>query len=181
MAKKYDTLVCEAVKRNPLKFVDILIEEAEGAGNYAPLLREAACVIANLLLTEEEWHQRPDGSYKEVFGQSNTTEPLIRLAGEAGAKNKGAPETVKCPHTPLEHIVPEKGKIYRNHAGGEYICEEVLHERNPSVCVLRRLSDDYTLQAHEIYEYPDGTIQWGYSSGGYWPDGYCKKKKISSI
>lgn len=63
MNKDYDTLVCTAVKNNPLGFVDILRTEAEVAEkyncsskNFAPLLREAACVIANLLLTEEDWH-----------------------------------------------------------------------------------------------------------------------------
>ncbi|MEY8573673.1 hypothetical protein AALD01_04580 [Oscillospiraceae bacterium 21-37] len=62
--KDYDTLVSSAVKKDPLSFVDILQEEAERAEksecksqNLALLLREAACVIANLLLTEEEWHK----------------------------------------------------------------------------------------------------------------------------
>lgn len=63
-AKEYDTLVCLAVKKDPLRFVDILREQAEVAEkgeckpkDFAPLLREAACVIANLLLTEEDWHE----------------------------------------------------------------------------------------------------------------------------
>lgn len=62
--KEYDTLVCEAVKKDPLAFVDALQKEAESADRsehpswaYALPLREAACVIANLLLTEEEWHK----------------------------------------------------------------------------------------------------------------------------
>lgn len=69
MSKEYDTLVCTAVKNNPLGFVDILRVEADVAEKYrcspkyfAPLLREAACVIANLLLTEEDWH---DAAKKE--------------------------------------------------------------------------------------------------------------------
>lgn len=63
MIKDYDTLVCLAVKKDPLAFVDILRDQAEVAEkgecksqNFAPLLREAACVVANLLLTEEDWH-----------------------------------------------------------------------------------------------------------------------------
>lgn len=58
MDKEYDTLVCAAVKKDPLAFVDILQEEAGIAEkgeckseNLALLLREAACLIANLLLT----------------------------------------------------------------------------------------------------------------------------------
>lgn len=51
MNKEYDTLVCTAVRNNPYGFVDALIEEAGRAKNrrIEPLLREAACVIANLL------------------------------------------------------------------------------------------------------------------------------------
>lgn len=56
MSKEYDTFVSIAVKKDPLAFVDILQEQAMEAEEYAPLLREAACVIANLLLTDEEWH-----------------------------------------------------------------------------------------------------------------------------
>ncbi len=65
--KEYDTLVSVAVKRDPLAFVDILREEAEAikskvadehvSGGYALLLLEASCVIANLLLTDEKWHE----------------------------------------------------------------------------------------------------------------------------
>lgn len=64
MSKEYDTLVCSAVKKDPFGFVDILQRQAEVAEigkckskDLAPLLREAACVIANLLLTEEDWHK----------------------------------------------------------------------------------------------------------------------------
>ena len=63
MIKDYDTLVCLAVKKDPLAFVDILRDQAEVAEkgecksqNFAPLLREAACVVANLLLMKEDWH-----------------------------------------------------------------------------------------------------------------------------
>lgn len=63
MIKDYDTLVCLAVKKDPLTFVDILRDQAEVAEkgecksqDFAPLLREAACVVANLLLMKEDWH-----------------------------------------------------------------------------------------------------------------------------
>ncbi len=64
MNKEYDTIVCSAVKKDPLGFVDILQGQAEVAEkgecksqDFAPLLREAACIISNLLLTEEDWHK----------------------------------------------------------------------------------------------------------------------------
>lgn len=51
---QYDTLVCNAVKSDPLDFVDILNQEAITAPeNLQSLLKETACVIANLLLSDE--------------------------------------------------------------------------------------------------------------------------------
>lgn len=65
-SKEYDTLVCSAIRKDPLSFVDILQKEAERAEkgerpsrDFSPVLREAACVVANLLLTDEEWHKIP--------------------------------------------------------------------------------------------------------------------------
>lgn len=51
MDKEYDTQVCVAVKNDPYGFVDILNQEAEKSSDAGlqSLLREAACVIANLL------------------------------------------------------------------------------------------------------------------------------------
>lgn len=51
MSKEYDTMVCMATRSNPYGFVDALIEEAGRAENRGveSMLREAACVIANLL------------------------------------------------------------------------------------------------------------------------------------
>ena len=50
MDKEYDTHVCIAVKNDPYGFVDILNKEAENAcTGLRRLLKEAACVIANLL------------------------------------------------------------------------------------------------------------------------------------
>lgn len=62
----YDRLVCTAVKNDPLRFIDVLLDEATNPdiGHVEPLLREAACVITNLLyqLGEKvDWNagQRP--------------------------------------------------------------------------------------------------------------------------
>lgn len=90
----YDTLVSEAVKRDPLKFVDILNQETASAGDKECLLREASSVIANLLLTDEEWHPLPDGSIEKAFAdwqdeikgisaKLGTAELLAQLAEEA--------------------------------------------------------------------------------------------------
>ena len=47
--KDYDKLICVAVKNDPLGFIDILYREADLKPDCARLLREAACVIANLM------------------------------------------------------------------------------------------------------------------------------------
>lgn len=49
--KDYDRMVCIAVKNDPIGFIDALNDEANRNENsgLAPLLREAACVIANLM------------------------------------------------------------------------------------------------------------------------------------
>ena len=70
----------------------------------------------------------------------------------------------------VKHIVPVVGRLYRNAAGGEYICVELLTDEHPVGGVLRRVSDGYTLRAHDICENPDGRVYWAYSTGGHWPD-----------
>ncbi len=98
---KYDTQVSKAVKNSPLEFVDVLNGEAEAAGDMEPMLREAACVIANLLLTEEDWHPAPDGSIKKALADwrldlnhiietLGTEELLAQLAEEASELGKAA-------------------------------------------------------------------------------------------
>lgn len=46
-----DRLVCTAVKNDPVGFINLLHAEGCSAenGNHGALMREAACVIANLL------------------------------------------------------------------------------------------------------------------------------------
>jgi hypothetical protein len=70
----------------------------------------------------------------------------------------------------VKHIVPVVGRTYRNAAGGDYICVELLLDERPVGGVLRRVSDGYTLRAHDICENTDGTVYWAYSTGGHWPD-----------
>lgn len=83
-----DTLVSEAVKRSPLEFVEILHREAATAGKLEPLLHEAGCVIANLLLTDEEWHlnlEGNDASTKEgICGPSTHETNHDRLVSQKG-------------------------------------------------------------------------------------------------
>ena len=36
---------------------------------------------------------------------------------------------------------------------------------------MKRVKDGWTLEAHTITMYEDGTIEWDYSTGGHWAGG----------
>ena len=74
------------------------------------------------------------------------------------------------PRSTPKHITPVVGRTYRNAAGGDYTCVELLTDEHPVGGVLRRVSDGYMLRAHDICENPDGTVYWAYSTGGHWSD-----------
>ncbi|WP_050699009.1 hypothetical protein [Anaeromassilibacillus senegalensis] len=61
-------------------------------------------------------------------------------------------------------IAPQIGEIYTNRNGDEYLCTNICNE---SVS-MERLKDGWTLKAHGVRQYPDGTIEWDYSTGGHW-------------
>lgn len=56
------------------------------------------------------------------------------------------------------------GRIYTNRNGNEYLC--IGHSENGSI--MERTKDSWTLTAHGITIYNDGTIEWDYSTGGRW-------------
>ena len=66
---RYDTSVTKLVQNNPLAFVDRLNEAASIYPGADVFLREAACVIANLLLTDEDWHNDIEtGTHDDAIG-----------------------------------------------------------------------------------------------------------------
>lgn len=62
------------------------------------------------------------------------------------------------------HFVPEIGTIYLNRNGSEFLCMAVRE----TGAVMERVSDGWTLTAHGLLMYADGTIEWDYSTGGRW-------------
>ncbi|QNK41564.1 hypothetical protein [Caproicibacter fermentans] len=60
-------------------------------------------------------------------------------------------------------IVP--GCTYTNHNGGDYLCQSIPDDNS---AVMERVKDKWTLVAHGIEKYEDGTIEWDYSTGGHW-------------
>jgi len=57
------------------------------------------------------------------------------------------------------------GCTYTNHNGSDYLCKSVPDENS---AVMERVTDGWTLVAHGIQRYGDGTIEWDYSTGGHW-------------
>lgn len=59
---------------------------------------------------------------------------------------------------------PEVGEIYENEGGGRYECIET----GSTNALMRNEASDWTFIAHGIGVYPDGKIDWDYSTGGYY-------------
>ena len=61
-------------------------------------------------------------------------------------------------------FTPEPGKIYTNKGGGTYLCVRSFTPETPTF--VNTLSG-WTLRAHGVGIYDDGTIDWDYSTDGY--------------
>lgn len=66
-----------------------------------------------------------------------------------------------------EYITPIPGAVYRNRNGYEYRCKTALSDHS---AILERVTDNWTLTAHGVQQYHDGSIEWNYSTGGHWPN-----------
>lgn len=68
------------------------------------------------------------------------------------------------------YIRPAPGQVYRNRNGQDYRCITALSGHD---AILERVSDHWTLIAHGVQQYRDGSIEWDYSTGGRWERGLC--------
>ena len=79
-----------------------------------------------------------------------------------------------------QYIIPVAGQIYRSRSGGEYRCtgntlymSDEQQRRALSlgdhVAYMERVKDSWSLSAHGVIQYADGTIEWNYSTGGHFP------------
>lgn len=64
----------------------------------------------------------------------------------------------------MKRISPEVGKTYKNRNGSDYICKAADFENT----TMERIKDGWTLIAHGVCQYEDGTIEWDYSTNGHW-------------
>lgn len=62
----------------------------------------------------------------------------------------------------MENILKD-GEVYRLNCGGDFFC---LGNEN-DVYRLKNLSSGWVLDAHNVQINDDGTIEWGYSTGGH--------------
>ena len=64
-----------------------------------------------------------------------------------------------------QKFTPLPGQIYRNRGGGEFRCLRGLSDLYHAV--MQNTASGWTLHAHGCGVYPDGAIDWDYSSCGY--------------
>ena len=64
-------------------------------------------------------------------------------------------------------FLPENGKIYRNAGGSEVVCIMALDGWKSCTAVMANIKSHWTFIAHGIGRYEDGTIDWDYSTKGY--------------
>ena len=59
------------------------------------------------------------------------------------------------------------GQVYQNKGGGAFLCIKQIDE---NVYVMLNIKSSWMLHAHNITMYEDGTIEWDYSSNGYFSE-----------
>ena len=65
------------------------------------------------------------------------------------------------------YFVPQVGQVYQTRNDRSYLCLSVEKRPllNDTTAQMRRTSDGWTLTAHGLIRYEDGTIEWNYSTG----------------
>ena len=68
-----------------------------------------------------------------------------------------------------KRIILVEGVVYTDCAGHRYLCIEAPGDSEPDgAATLQRVSDGWTVTAHNTHQYPDGHIKWDFSTAGYW-------------
>ncbi len=65
-----------------------------------------------------------------------------------------------------KRITPERGKIYKNRGGGEYLCIRGLD----GDAIMRNVASGWMFWANGVTQYEDGSIEWDYSTDGHWEE-----------
>ncbi len=71
-----------------------------------------------------------------------------------------------------QRFTPEVGKTYQNRGGGTFRCTYVSKGDTvepSSNAGMVNVASGWTMLCHGLVQYPDGTIEWDYSTGGHFP------------
>lgn len=66
---------------------------------------------------------------------------------------------------------PVPGETYENHGGGVFRCLKVFGRRSRWSGVMQNIESGWTFVAKDILRYPDGRIEWMYSTQGHFEEG----------
>lgn len=75
------------------------------------------------------------------------------------------------------YIIPCAGQTYTNFNGNTYLCLQSGIGSQPGremTAKFERQPDGWTIEAHGVAQFEDGSIEWDYSTGGHWPGGWPK-------
>lgn len=109
-------------------------------------------------------------------GLTDRTPEICGYYGRACHEMGRNPSRMPCLHCPLakfldegKRIIPQEGVVYENRNGRRYLCVSSPTEKDTDEgATMQRVSDGWTLKAHNVYLYPDGTVEWDFSTGGHW-------------
>jgi len=116
-------------------------------------------------------------AFEKAYGDKPDGTPTIcGYYGRACRVMGSQPDYAPCMGCPLAKyldkakcIIPEEGKVYKNRNGWRYLCVGAPGPQDTSdAATMQRVTDGWTLKAHNVYQYPDGTIEWDFSTEGHW-------------
>lgn len=83
---------------------------------------------------------------------------------------------------PRELVNLKYGEVYHNRGGGDFRCVTPPWMQYPAgEGRMQNVKTGWTFRAHGIVQYADGTIEWDYSTRGYFDEGRIRDAKNRSI
>lgn len=109
-------------------------------------------------------------------GKPDTTPMICGYYGRACREMGCKPLSSNCLTCPLakfldeaKRIIPQEGVVYENRNGWRYLCVASPTEKDTDdAATMQRISDGWTVKAHNVYLYPDGSIEWDFHTDGRW-------------
>lgn len=67
-----------------------------------------------------------------------------------------------------QKFIPKYGQVYQNAGGGTYKCVGAYDDNYSAK--FQNVASGWTLHAHGVGIYEDGSIDWDYSTGGHFSE-----------